>query len=51
MRRARGAEVLLRMVLRRKRWWEWVRSERVAVRKVRVARRRPIMVRYWKCQP
>ena len=51
MRRARGVEVLLSMFLLRKRRCEWVRSERAAVTKVRVARRRPIIVRYWKCQP
>lgn len=51
IRSSRGAEVELRRFLARKREGERVMSEREAARKVRVARVRPMMVRYWKCQP
>lgn len=40
-----------RVFLRRKRGWEDERSARRPVVKVRRARVRPMMVRYWKCQP
>jgi hypothetical protein len=51
IRSASGAEVLLSRFLLRKSRCEWLRSETLAVRKVRVASRSPIIVRYWKCQP
>ncbi len=51
MRRERGVEVRERRFLKRKRWGERVMSEREAKAKVRVERVRPIIVRYWKCQP
>lgn len=51
IRTSSGAEVMLRKFLVRKRVGDMEMSAREAVRKVRVARVRPIMVRYWKCQP
>lgn len=51
MRKDKGVEVRERMFLVRKRVGERVMSEREPRRKVRVERVRPIMVRYWKCQP
>jgi len=51
IRSSRGAAMLARMFLVRKRRGERVRSEARAVVKERVERVRPIMVRYWRCQP
>ena len=51
MSRDIGAAVMERRFLMRKIWRERARSERVPVRKVRKERDRPIIVRYWKCQP
>jgi hypothetical protein len=51
IRRARGVDVEERWFLSWKRGGEKVRSERRARRKVRRQRERPIIVRYWKCQP
>jgi len=46
-----GAEETERAFLQRKKRGESVRSATSPVRKVAVASDRPIMVRYWKCQP
>ena len=51
MRTSRGVVQMERVFLRRKRVGEEVRSARRPVVKVRRARVRPMMVRYWKCQP
>ena len=51
MRRASGAEAIERKFLSWKRRGDSVVSERMAKLKVRVERVRPMMVRYWKCQP
>ncbi len=46
-----GAAVMERRFLRRKSCAERVTSESVPRRKVRKERERPMIVRYWKCQP
>jgi hypothetical protein len=46
-----GADVMLIRFLARKRAGERVRSAQTPRKKVSVLRERPIMVRYWKCQP
>ena len=51
MRRARGAEAIEKRFLNWNRRGERVVSETMAKVKVRVERVRPMMVRYWKCQP
>jgi hypothetical protein len=51
MRHSRGAEQTERTFLMRKSNGRSKISERKAERKVREAVRRPIIVRYWKCQP
>jgi len=51
MRHSSGAEQMERMFLAKKSREEMVRSARRPVRKVRLARARPMIVRYWNCQP
>lgn len=51
IRTQRGVVHIERVFLRRKRAGEVRRSARMPVVKVRRARVRPMMVRYWKCQP
>lgn len=51
IRTCKGVVHIERMFLRRKRAGDVVRSARRPRVKVRTARERPIMVRYWKCQP
>jgi len=51
MRHSRGAEQMLRTFLIRKKSGEPERSEIRPERKVKRATSRPMMVRYWKCQP
>ncbi len=51
MRTSRGVVHIERVFLRRKRAGDAVRFARAPVEKVRTARERPMMVRYWKCQP
>ena len=51
MRRASGAEAIEKRFLSWNRRGERVVSERMARVKVRVDKVRPMMVRYWKCQP
>ena len=46
-----GAEATLSRFLIRKRRGERVMSESEPRAKVTVARERPMMVKYWKCQP
>jgi hypothetical protein len=46
-----GVEIVLRVFLKMKRVGERVRSEARPERKDRVVMVRPIMVRYWRCQP
>ena len=50
-RTSSGVVQIERVFLRRKREGEEDRLARRPVVKVRTARARPIMVRYWKCQP
>lgn len=51
MRTSRGVVQIERVFLRRKRVGDKVVFARRPVVKVRRARARPMMVRYWKCQP
>lgn len=51
MRTSSGVVQMERVFFRRKRGGEVERSARRPVVKVRRARVRPMMVRYWKCQP
>jgi hypothetical protein len=51
IKHARGALATLRLFLRRKRRRDWVRSASKPDANVAVARDRPMMVRYWRCQP
>ena len=51
MRTSRGVVHIESLFLRRKRSGEEVRFARRPVVKVRTARVRPMIVRYWKCQP
>jgi hypothetical protein len=51
MRRESGVAMRAKRFLRAKRVGERVVSARRAVVKVRVVRARPMMVRYWRCQP
>jgi hypothetical protein len=51
IRHSRGAEHMERTFFRRNMRWERVMSAKVPAVKVIVASVRPIMVRYWKCQP
>ena len=51
MRTWRGVVHMERVFLSRKRAGEEDMSARRPVEKVRRARVRPMMVRYWKCQP
>ena len=50
-RTSRGVVQIERVFLRRKSEGEEERLARRPVVKVREARKRPRMVRYWKCQP
>lgn len=51
MRTSRGVVHIEMVFFSRKRVGEEVRSARAPAVKVRTARKRPIMVRNWKCQP
>jgi hypothetical protein len=51
MRTSKGALQRARVFFREKSSGERVKSARRPMRKVSVARRRPRIVRYWKCQP
>ena len=51
IRISKGAAQTEKMFLVRKRSFEELMSAREPQAKVRVAKERPMMVRYWKCQP